>query len=183
MRFYLVGMPGCGKSTFGKRLSLSLGYSLIDLDTEIIRYAGKSIEKIFDDDGEDYFREIESCLLKSLSLGKKDFIMATGGGAPCFFDNMDFMNAHGITFYINASPAQLKERLSGRGLQKRPLLKHLDNTTLESTLQEKLDSRGPFYEMSKYAIPYGSEADQEMAVIINKLISEEESKRKDQAGN
>ena len=175
MRFYMVGMPGCGKSTFGKRLSIITGYKLIDLDTEIIKYTGKEIDKIFKEEGEDYFREIESSLLKSLSNSKENFIMATGGGAPCFFDNMDFMNSKGITLYIKASPEDLKERLSGKGLQKRPLLSHLDENSLLDALRQKLDSRNPYYEKSSYTFPYDANMDQDMGPLMKKLILEKES--------
>ena len=85
MKFFLVGMPGCGKSTFGRRLSKSTGYKLIDLDIEIVSYAGKTISDIFESEGEERFREVESRLLKNLTCENEDFIMATGGGAPCFF--------------------------------------------------------------------------------------------------
>jgi shikimate kinase len=176
MRFYLVGMPGCGKSTFGKRLSFDTAYPLIDLDAEIIKYAGKTIEKIFDEDGENHFREIESSLLKKLSAGKENFIMPTGGGAPCFFDNMEFMNNQGVTLYIKASPEDLKERLSGKGLEKRPLLKHLDEGTLLNALQEKLDARAPYYEKSSYTFLYHTEMDQDMGPLMKRLILEKETK-------
>ncbi|MFC2123299.1 shikimate kinase [Bacteroidota bacterium] len=175
MRFYLVGMPGCGKSTFGKRLSSITGYNLIDLDMEIIRYTGKSIDKIFTEDGEDYFREIETSLLKKLSISKENFIMATGGGVPCFFDNMEFMNNHGITLYIKTSPEDLEERLSQKGLQKRPLLSHLDENSLLVALREKLDSRAPYYEKSRYTFLYHNNMDQDIGPLMKKLILEKES--------
>ncbi len=184
MRFYLVGMPGCGKSTFGRRLSSDIGCTLIDLDAEIIKYAaGKTIERIFDEDGEEYFRKIESLLLKNFSESNKNFIMATGGGAPCFFDNMKFMNDHGITLYIKASPEDLEGQLSSKGLQKRPLLRHLDDSSLLSALSENLDSRAPFYEKSKYTFLYHTDMDQDMGLLMNRLILEKETHRKYKAGN
>ena len=75
MKFFLVGMPGCGKSTFGRRLSKSTGYKLIDLDIEIVSYAGKTISDIFESEGEERFREIESGLLKNLTRENDDFMV------------------------------------------------------------------------------------------------------------
>jgi shikimate kinase len=82
MKIYLIGMPGCGKSTFGKKAAEQLNMDFIDLDTEIINYRQKSINDIFEQEGEHSFREIESKLLKSITADDDHFIMATGGGAP-----------------------------------------------------------------------------------------------------
>ena len=124
-------MPGCGKSTFGKRASEILKMEFIDLDREIVESEMKSISEIFETLGEDHFRKVESLVLKKITSEKKHFIMATGGGAPCFFDNMEFMNTHGITFYIEIEIKHLLSRLSSRGIDKRPLLKRLGEENLE----------------------------------------------------
>lgn len=175
MRFYLVGMPGCGKSTFGKRLSFKTGYEFIDLDIEIEKNAGNSIPEIFEKYGEDRFREIESVLLRRITDSHENFIMATGGGTPCFFDNMDFMNTQGITFYLKADPEQLKKRFSEKGIKKRPLLKHLDNNSIIKALHRQLETRSSYYNRAKYIFTYHENMDQDMYGIILRTISEKES--------
>jgi shikimate kinase len=159
-------MPGCGKSTFGKRTSDLLQIEFIDLDKEIVRFEKKSISEIFEKMGEDHFRKIESSLLKKITSEKDHFIMATGGGAPCFFDNMDFMNSHGITFYINAKIEHLLNRLSTRGIDKRPLLKNLGEKNLKQGLTDKLDERIPYYSRAHHTIPYHEALENDLVFLI-----------------
>jgi len=170
MKIFLIGMPGCGKSTFGRKSAEKLSMKFIDLDTEIINYAQKPISDIFEEEGEDYFRKIESELLKSLSTSEESFVMATGGGAPCFFDNMDFMNANGITIYIDTDVAFLLERLSDKGINKRPILKKIGSQNLENGLKEQLEARLPFYSSAKVIIPYQEELDRKIVQNIGARI-------------
>lgn len=170
MKIFLIGMPGCGKSTFGRRASEQLSITFIDLDKEIINYTQKTINDIFEQDGEDYFRKIESKLLKSITVKKDNFIMATGGGAPCFFDNMEFMNANGITFYINTDIAFLLERLSTKGINKRPLLKEIGAENLKNGLIEKLKERSAFYLNAQIIIPYQEELENQLVLHIRSRI-------------
>lgn len=166
MKIYLIGMPGCGKSTFGRKAADQLSMPFVDLDHEIVNYTRKSIPEIFEKDGEPYFREIESKLLKSLSVEKDHFIMATGGGAPCFFDNMDFMNSQGLTFYIETDIPFLLERLGRKGINKRPLLKNMGMENLATGLTDKLKTRIPFYSKAKIVLPYEKELDREIVSHI-----------------
>jgi shikimate kinase len=166
MKVFLIGMPGCGKSTFGKKASEQLDMDFIDLDTEIVNFAQKSINDIFGEDGEEYFRKIESSLLKSLTDGHQSFIMATGGGAPCFFDNMDFMNARGLTFYIDTDIGFLLERLTHKGINKRPLLKTLGHENLEQGLKEKLKERHPFYSKAEITLTFQQDLEEKIAEIV-----------------
>jgi shikimate kinase len=159
-------MPGCGKSTFGRKAAEQLSMTFIDLDIEIVNFMQKSINEIFEEEGESYFRDIETNLLKSISAGKDHFIMATGGGAPCFFDNMDFMNDQGITFYIDTDIPLLLERLSTKGINKRPLLKKMGAENLEAGLSGKLEERKPFYTRAQVIIPYGKNLEKEIVRYI-----------------
>lgn len=145
MKIYLVGMPGCGKSTLGKILAPNLKVDFVDLDDLIVNEAGKSIKDIFKDEGEAHFRKIESRLLKTYTANNSSFLMSTGGGAPCFFDNMDFMKNHGITLFMNVPVETLMERLFKTRLEERPLLKDLEFDTALRELNEKLKARLPFY--------------------------------------
>lgn len=147
-------MPGCGKSTFGRKVALLLDLPFFDLDHEIVNHEGTPIPDIFENKGEDYFREIESKLLHKITLSNEKFILATGGGAPCFFDNMAFMNAHGVSIYIDAGIEHLMTRLSEKGIEKRPLLKRMGVENLKEGLIEKLKSRKYFYHQAKVILPY-----------------------------
>ena len=87
MPVYLIGLPGSGKTTMGKQLASILEIPFFDLDAEIENQAGKSIPELFKEEGEDFFREKERSCLRSF-LNRDNFILATGGGTPCFFDNL-----------------------------------------------------------------------------------------------
>ncbi|HLF34871.1 MAG TPA: shikimate kinase [Cyclobacteriaceae bacterium] len=175
MKIYLTGMPGCGKSTFGKRASAESGIRFLDLDKEISRREGCTINDIFELKGELFFRKLESMLLKSLTSEYDSFIMATGGGAPCFFENMDFMNSNGTTIYIQVSVNIIMDRLSRKGLSKRPLLKDLGPEELRLELSEKLKSRKIFYEKARHILPYNPDMEKDITNIINNSGSEKET--------
>jgi shikimate kinase len=100
---------GSGKTTAGKELASLLGWSFKDLDSKIEEHSGKSIPEIFSQNGEDYFRRVESALLKDFK-GETKTVISTGGGTPCYSDNMDYMLKTGLTLYLKMTPAQLKNR-------------------------------------------------------------------------
>jgi len=154
MKIFFTGMPGCGKSTFGRKVARELGLDFIDLDKEIIKAEQIPITEIFESKGEDYFRKIESDILKNVSSSRDDFIMATGGGAPCFFNNMDFMNEQGQTIFIDTPIEIILERLSSRGIEKRPLIKKMGEENLFQGLTVKLKNRLPFYRKAKIIFNY-----------------------------
>lgn len=147
-------MPGCGKSTFGRKVARELDLEFIDLDKEIIKAEELSVAEIFELKGEDHFRNIESQLLKDISLANDNFVLATGGGAPCFFDNMDFMNEQGSTVFIDTPIDILLERLNLSGINKRPLIKKMGEDNLLHGLREKLNYRLPFYKKAKKIFKY-----------------------------
>jgi len=143
---YIIGFMGSGKTTAGKKLASLLGWSFIDLDKRIEEYAGKTIPEIFSQSGEDYFRIIETQLLRNLKMCTKT-VISTGGGTPCYIDNMDYMIETGLTIYLKLTPAELKSRLS-QSKGKRPLIKDLDQNELTSFIKEKLAVREKWYERS-----------------------------------
>lgn len=154
MKIFLTGMPGCGKSTFGRKVAMAMDLKFIDLDKEIIHEEQMAIIDIFESKGEDHFRNVESALLKKITQHNDHFILATGGGAPCFFDNMEFMNQHGTTIYIDTPVEVLIDRLSASGISKRPLIKKMDQDNLFEGLAEKLRNREPNYKMAKLIFKY-----------------------------
>ncbi len=132
MKIFLIGMPGSGKTTLGKELAAHLGIDFVDLDAEIENFEGKSISEIFRQKGETDFRLLEARLLREWAGGNRDFVMATGGGAPCFFNGMDTINQSGVSIFLDVSVPELIERV--RKNRERPLLLTDD----EEQLKEKL---------------------------------------------
>ncbi|GAB2773831.1 shikimate kinase [Rhabdobacter roseus] len=139
---FLVGMPSSGKSTLGKKLARRLGYRFVDLDEYIVRDQKRSITDIFSQDGEGYFREVESRVLKTI-VPNRALVVATGGGAPCFFDNMDYIKASGLSVFLDVPPAALARRIQSHGQDDRPLLSGA--TALEKELTRKYLLRRPYY--------------------------------------
>jgi len=143
MKIFLIGFMGCGKSTMGKKLAVKLGYDFIDLDHQIEKNLGTTITAYFAENGEEAFRKLESETLKNFDYPSNS-IIATGGGAPCFFDNMDWMNANGLSIYIEMPAAALAKRLES-GKEKRPLLKDLNEAEMVRFIEDKLTERERFY--------------------------------------
>ncbi|MHA4894440.1 shikimate kinase [Pedobacter sp. PWIIR3] len=150
MRIFLIGFMGCGKTTLGKRLAFKMDYQFIDLDHELENAVGMSVGQYFSENGEDAFRALERDLLKSINY-PTNCIVSTGGGTPCYFDNMEFMNSTGITIYIEMEPAALAKRLEN-GKHKRPLIKDLDGEQLVNFIEMKLAERNPFYKRSYMSV-------------------------------
>ncbi|MBK0403304.1 shikimate kinase [Adhaeribacter sp. BT258] len=148
MHIYLIGMPGAGKTTLGRNLAAQLGRTFLDLDEAIEEAAGKTIPQIFEEKGEAYFRELEAETLKTVSFSAEKLVVATGGGTPCFHQNMAFMHAHGLTVYLKVSPEVLAERLLASDLSARPLLKNKTKPLVMKYLRETLRERATFYEQA-----------------------------------
>lgn len=145
-RIYLIGMMGVGKSTLGKKLANALRFSFVDLDKEIEKAEGKTVEALFEEDGEPYFRQREqACLLQTQRLNH--VVIATGGGAPMYGENMRWMNEHGKTVYLKADLSFIVSRVS-QNANKRPLLKNKDEKALFVYLTELLQKREPVYQQA-----------------------------------
>ncbi|MEO1514123.1 MAG: shikimate kinase [Bacteroidota bacterium] len=145
MQIFLIGFMGAGKSHTGRRLAQSLGFVFVDLDQYIQQKAGKSISEIFAAEGEAYFRELERDCLKEQQ--EESLVVACGGGTPCFFDNMDWMNRQGITIFLDTHPSLILMRLQ-KGAAKRPLVAGKTREELQGYIEEKLAERRPFYEQA-----------------------------------
>lgn len=146
---FLIGFMGCGKSTKAKQLANRLDCPVIDLDAEIVKSQEMSIAEYFEQHGEAAFRKLESETLKTFDY-PATCVVATGGGLPCFFDNMEWMNANGKTIYLQMTPPQLVSRLHNR--EKRPLLKGMDDDQLLAFIEMKLAERNPFYNQAQIVI-------------------------------
>ena len=151
-KIYLVGMPSSGKSTIGKLLSGFLCLPFIDLDDVIVESEGMEITDIFSLKGESYFREIEHKSLKRQTEQSEGFVMATGGGTPCFYDGIDFMNNNGITIFLKVELDDLYAKLLKKGSLKRPLLKDKSPEELFIELKTRYEERIKYYSKSKIII-------------------------------
>lgn len=140
---YIIGFMGSGKSYTGKRLAHRLACSFTDLDTLFEDKYHFTIPDFFDRFGEDAFRKIEHGLLQSTE-GLTDTVISTGGGTPCFHQNIDFMNANGITIYLKMHPGQILQRLI-QSKRPRPLVKNLSGDALEQQVNSLLAQREPYY--------------------------------------
>lgn len=146
---------GSGKTTIGKLLAERLGCSFVDMDVHIEEKYFKSVSQIFAEKGEQTFRLLEQQCLHEVAQFE-NIIISTGGGAPCFFDNMDYMNVHGLTIYLKLTPSELATRLEASHANKRPLLADRKGEELRQFIADGLSVREPFYSKAAYSI-YGTE--------------------------
>jgi shikimate kinase len=146
MNIFLIGFMGSGKTTLGKQIAIKLGYIFIDQDSVIEEKQHKTISELFASIGELKFREIEHQTLVELA-GQDNLVIATGGGAPCFFNNMQVMNHHGLSIYLKVPPKTLFQRLRYASAQ-RPLVANKTDDELQEFIISKLAERESFYSQS-----------------------------------
>jgi shikimate kinase len=165
MNLFLIGFMGCGKSTIGKHLADHLQKKLIDLDAFIEAQQQKKITEIFASDGEAAFRLIEHDALLDVSRSGNQ-IVSVGGGAPCFHNNMQWMNQNGITIYLKLSAKALTERLNSlpkHARDSRPLIANKTKEELYDFICIMLEKREHFYNQSKLIV-MNEEADPAIAI-------------------
>ena len=143
MKIFLIGFMGSGKTTLGRKLAAKMGYEFIDLDHKLEQQVELSIAEYFSFFGEDAFRRLESEILKKTPY-PDNVIISTGGGLPCYFDNMDWMKENGKVVYIKLSPKTLADRLEA-GKEERPLLQDKHGDDLIKFIEQKLAEREGFY--------------------------------------
>lgn len=146
-RIFLIGLPGTGKSFLANLLADETGIETFDLDELIEQNEKRKISYIFETDGEERFREIEADMLKTIAE-KNSFILATGGGTPCFHDGMSKMNSMGITVYLTEDKEVLVNRLSSAS--HRPLIKE----NAANRIDELLMTRRQFYEQADLVVAH-----------------------------
>lgn len=139
----MIGLPGAGKTTMGLDLAVDLGIQFVDLDQDIEKSAKQSISEIFAEKGEAHFRQLEKLHLEKVLEELDEFVMATGGGTPCFFNNLETMKKAGTTVFINTPVDQIQKRLEKDTT--RPLMK-------STTLQELLSERKEWYSQADHTI-------------------------------
>ena len=138
---------GCGKTHWGKQMSQKLQVPFFDLDQMIEERESKSITELFAESGEEYFRMLEKDVLYMVTESHESFVMACGGGAPCFFNNIDYMKSRGTTVWINCSTDCLYNRLIHEK-EKRPLIRNIPDNELKSYIIKKYSDRKIFYQQA-----------------------------------
>jgi shikimate kinase len=152
MKIYLIGLPGSGKTTLAKELAATLKLPYVDLDVEIEKAEMKTVPQIFKDKKENYFRKIESQILKSWTQSDSSFVMATGGGAPCFFDNMEQMNLSGMTVFLDVPTMEIARRIILSNGEERPLVKSNGIDGLKDQIEFLRSQRLSFYSQASISI-------------------------------
>lgn len=149
-RIIIIGYMGAGKTTVGKALSAETGLPFYDLDWYIESRMHKTIKQLFDERGEEGFRQVERNMLHEVAEFD-NVIISCGGGTPCFFDNMEYMNRQGDTLYLKATPEVLYGHLR-MGKTVRPLLLNKSPEEVQAFIREQLASREPFYEKARHTL-------------------------------
>jgi shikimate kinase len=168
MKIFLIGFMGCGKSHWGRLLSEKLRVPFIDLDEKIEESKGKSVSEIFAREGEEHFRMLEKQILHQFVETHESFVMATGGGTPCFFNNIDYLKRNGVVIWLNASIDTLYARLEEEK-DKRPLISNISGKELRAFILKRLSGRKIFYEQANIIM---SEGDITLENIVRKLFRE-----------
>lgn len=149
-KIFLIGMPGAGKSTLGRSLATLMNIPFVDLDRQIEISEGLSVSDLFGQFGESHFRLLEARELKKVIELPDHVVLATGGGAPCFHDNMDLLLKNGFTIFLDPPLEILSQRLSKS--TNRPLLRSDETITLEEKLKQMMERRLPFYSRANLRI-------------------------------
>ena len=147
MLVFLIGFMGSGKSFAGRHLGEVLKIPCTDMDKHIEEQEKRTVREIFEQSGENYFRELEHQFLENLDTDQR-LIISTGGGAPCFYDNMQIMNRKGLTIYLNRSKPVVMAQLM-KGIEKRPLLQDKTEEEIWDFYDKKLSERKVFYEQAQ----------------------------------
>ena len=148
IRIFLIGYMGAGKTTLGKAFARAMGLTFIDLDWYIEERFHKTIRELFTERGQDAFRDLERRMLHEVGEFE-DVVISVGGGTPCFFDNVDYMNSVGETVFLDVDIRVLFRRLKIAEHQ-RPLLDGKSDEELMQFIQEALQNRLPFYTRAKH---------------------------------
>jgi shikimate kinase len=172
-RIFLIGYMGAGKTTIGEKLSERMGLSFIDLDHFIEKRYYKTVRQIFEENGEESFRETEKKALREVAEFE-DAVISTGGGTPCFHENMAFMNSAGTTVYLKVPVDELVRRMEG-SKNTRPVLKGRSGEALRQFMEASLSERSRYYEQAAIILDVeymDTEADLESFVMqLEKKIS------------
>lgn len=166
MKIFLIGFMGSGKTYWGKQLSQKLSIPFFDLDEQIESHEEKSIQEIFATEGEEYFRLLEKDTLHIITESHSSFVMAAGGGTPCYYNNIEYMNRSGTSVWINTPTDMLFRRLISEK-EKRPLIKNLSDEQLKGFIIKKFADRKIYYDQADVIIEEDSKS---LEQIVEKIF-------------
>lgn len=167
MKLYLIGLLGSGKSVLGKKIAEEADLPFIDLDHAIEKEEGVKVQNLFASRGEAYFREVEAKHLRRQTQAK-EFVMATGGGTPCFHDNMSFINGHGTSVFLNTPIGEIVSRMDLTQKKSRPLLSGIPDQDLEQKLKDMFQKRLPYYSQAHFTVEGSATATEILQLISRK---------------
>jgi len=165
MKIFVLGMPGSGKTTLGRSLARLKAVAFVDLDEQIERESGKIVRQIFDEQGESAFRKLEARVLREWCTREQDFVMATGGGTPCFADNIQVINRSGLSLFLDVNPDMITERLRKTDLTTRPLFANVKAEDLKKKIEEMRSQRVSFYHLAHVRLSAEMSAEDILTVI------------------
>ena len=168
VKIVLVGLPGSGKSTLGEELADQLGFPFYDLDDLIVQQERKSIPEIFYERGEGYFRQAETRALERQLEMDEGMILATGGGAPCFNDNMDRINQKAVSVFLDVPMHEIIQRMTANEVALRPLFQGLDAGEISAKLTDLYTARVSYYDQAKIKL---SGEDISTELLISELMA------------
>jgi len=148
---YIVGYMGAGKSSGGRRLARTMNVPFVDTDEALMASSGMEVSEIFSAHGELGFRKMERQVLRALSSFDGTRVIATGGGTPCFEDNMAYMLSHGTVVYFKVAPSSLIPRLMAKR-KNRPLLEPISEEDLPGFIQQHLEEREAHYKQAHITV-------------------------------
>jgi shikimate kinase len=162
MKIFLIGFMGSGKTYWGRQLGVKLNLPFFDLDEQIVAHEGQTISELFASYGEEYFRELEKNTLHLITESHDGFVLACGGGTPCYFNNIEYMNDSGIVVWIN-TPTEVLHRRLVKEKKMRPLIQYLSDEQLLGFILKKYADRRIYYEQADITVD-------EDPVVLDKLI-------------
>ena len=168
-RIVLTGFMGSGKSIIGQLLAEKLNYEYQDLDTAIEVIEKNNVSGIFAEMGELYFRLIEKQTLSEiLNPDNQSIVLSTGGGTPCYYNNLDVIKANAFNIFLDVNAAILKDRLAPEK-EKRPMITNITDVNLLDFIDKKIEERRPFYEKCDFIYKITENKNPEQ--IVNELLS------------
>jgi shikimate kinase len=163
-----MGYMGSGKSTIGKLLASKLHLNFTDFDDYIETWEKKTVADIFENEGEDKFRQLEHIYLKEIIL-KDNTVISLGGGTPCFNNNIEIINKNGISVFIEMDAAALAKRLI-KAKRKRPLIQGMNEVDLKFFIDANLEKRSTFYSQAHYIVKSENRSAEELAEKLKQLM-------------
>ena len=171
MKIILLGYMASGKTSIGKKLAKRLNLSFIDLDDYIAEQENLSISEIFKEKGEIYFRKKEAHYLNELLKNDKSYILALGGGTPCYANNIKLINQFATSFYLKRSLKNTYNKLSKlKNKIKRPMIATISNADLKEFIAKHLFERAPYYEQASITIVVDGKTKKEVSKEISEKI-------------